>query len=155
MLLHVSVESDDPRRLAAAVAELWAGEAFPYPVASDEGWMAIAGDDRGSMLEILPRGTELRVGPGDGDAIGVTGPPRRHGGTHLALETVLGDSAVMAVGVREGWQMKRGRRGNGAFWVIEAWVDGCLLLELVTPAMQRAYRETLTIENCRRMLGVG
>jgi hypothetical protein len=152
MLLHVSVEADDPRRLATVVAELWGGEAFPYPMATDEGWMAIAGDDRGSMLEVLPRGTELRVGAGDNEAIGVTGPPRRHGGTHIALETILPDAAVLAIGMREGWAMKRGRRAGGAFFVIEAWVEGCLMLELVTPAMQPAYRATLTIANCRKML---
>jgi hypothetical protein len=58
----------------------------------------------------------------------------------------------MAIGLREGWMMRRCVRGGGAFSVIEAWVEGCLLLELVTPTMRAAYRETLTIEKCREML---
>lgn len=152
MLLHVSIEADDPQRLATTVAELWGGEAFPYPMASDDGWIAVAGDKRGSMLEVLPRGTELRVGAGESHAIGVIGPQRRHSGTHVALETAVSDSVVTAIGVREGWLMRRAVRADGAFSVIEAWVEGCLLLELVTPRMRAAYRESLTIEKCRQML---
>lgn len=152
MLLHLSLEADDPRRLAVVIAELWGGQAFAYPVASDDGWMAVAGDDRGSMIEVLPRGTELREGDGLEEAIGVLGPRRRFSGQHVAMETVLNEAAVLAIGAREGWAMKRGQRVGGAFSVIETWVEGCLMMELLTVPMGRAYRQALTLENCRRML---
>lgn len=152
MLLHVSLEADDPRRLAVVIAELWGGEAFAFPIASDDGWMAVAGDERGSMIEVLPRGTELREGEGVEEAIGVIGPLRRFSAQHVAMDTALEEEAVFAIGAREGWTMKVGPRVGGAFSVIETWVDGCLMIELMTPPMGRAYRRTITLENCRRLL---
>ena len=31
MLFHISIDADDPRRVAEVLAELWGGRAFPFP----------------------------------------------------------------------------------------------------------------------------
>jgi hypothetical protein len=36
--------------------------------------------------------------------------------------------------------------------VIELWVDNVLMLEMLTPEMQREYQDNVTIENWREML---
>ncbi len=43
------------------------------------------------------------------------------------------------------------RRG-GKFGVIEVWVEGCQLVEVLTPAMQAEYLETVTIPNWQAMI---
>ena len=59
MLFHVSIEADDPRRIAEVIAELWDGAAAPFPSVTPGSWVALSGDERGTMIEIYPRGTEL------------------------------------------------------------------------------------------------
>lgn len=114
--------------------------------------MAVVDDGRGSMIEVLPRGTELREGPGEEDAIGVLGPSRRFTASHIAIDTVLDDAAVFAIGEREGWPMKYGRRAGGAVRVIEAWFEGCSMVMILTPQQLAAYTDAITVAKCRAML---
>ncbi len=70
MLFHLSIAADDPQHVAGFFAEIWGGEALPFPAVIDGSWAALAGDDRGTMIEVYPRGTEIHVCEGDADAIG-------------------------------------------------------------------------------------
>jgi hypothetical protein len=154
MLFHVSIEANDPRRVATVLAELFGGAAAPFPPVAQGSWVALAGDDRGTMIEVYPRGTELHIAEGDGDAFGLQGPRRMNNGVHLAMATSMSQSQVFAIAMREGWPVKYCKRG-GAFGVIEFWVEGCQMVEVLTPEMQREYLDTISIENWNRMLEAG
>lgn len=149
MLFHVSVEADDPRRTAALLAEFWGGEAFPFPAVTPGAWMAMAPDDRGTIIEVYPRGTELH--PADDGAIGVRVAPRRHNATHFAIATRMSRAQVMAIAAREGIAAGCFQRG-GRFGVIELWIDGCMMIEVLTEEMQRDYMESISIPNARAMV---
>ena len=151
MLFHVSLEVDDPRHVAEVVAELFGGEALPFPPVTPGSWIAMAGDDRGTIIEFYPRGTEIHEVPGDHDATGVRVAPRRHNATHIAIATKLDQDQVLAIAKREGWPAKYRKRGD-AFGVIEIFVEGCQLIEVLTDEMQREYVGAVTIENWKAML---
>lgn len=154
MLFHVSIEANDPRRVATVLAEIFGGAAAPFPPVAEGSWVALAGDDRGTMIEVYPRGTELHIAEGDADAFGIQGPRRHHNGVHLAMATDHEMDRVFAIADREGWPVKYCRRG-GKFGVIEFWVEGCQMVEVLTPEMQREYLDIITIENWNRMLAAG
>ena len=149
MLFHISIDADDPRRVAEIFAEIWGGRALPFPAVIEGSWAALAGDERGSMIEIYPRGTQLVEG--NEGAHGVAGFPRRHNPVHMAIATQMDLAQVCAIAAREGWTARHCLRG-GRFGVIELWVEGCQLVEVLTPEMQRQYLDTITIENWERML---
>jgi hypothetical protein len=151
MLFHVSIEADDPHHVATVIAEFWRGAALPFPPVSKGSWIAMAGDDRGTCVEVYPRGTELREADGMADAIGVDGLRRLYNPTHIALATPLERDDALAIARREGWPAKICNRG-GAFHVIEMWIEGCQMVELLTPEMQREYLGAVTIENWEAML---
>jgi len=138
MIFHLSIEADDPRHVAEVVAELWNGRASPFPPVAEGSWMAIAGDERNTTLEIYPRGTELKVAEGDADSYGAQGTGKPFNATHAAIATPLDREAVFAIAAREGWPAKYRKRG-GIFGVIEFWVEGSQLLEVLTPEMQAEY----------------
>lgn len=146
MLFHLSIEADEPRHTAEIFAELWGGAARPFPHVGVGSWIAMAGDDRGTAIEVYTRGTELHLTEGAEDAAGIPGVARRHNGTHAAVATPLSTEAVMEIARREGWPAKVCNRG-GVFHVIEFWIDGCQMIELLTPEMQREYLGFATIEN--------
>jgi hypothetical protein len=152
MLFHLSIDADDPKRVASVLAEIWGGVALPFPPVAQGSWMAMAGDARGTGVEVYPRGTELHIGAGDADGYGVTNPDaRRHSPVHFAMATTLSFEEVFALAGREGWPVKYRKRG-GVFGVIELWVEGCRMVEVLTDEMQREYLESATIDNWRAML---
>ena len=52
-------------------------------------------------------------------------------------------------------QVKAYRSGRGIFELIELWIDDCLLIELVTPTMSKAYRALFEPERLREVTGIG
>ncbi|MGN6819681.1 MAG: hypothetical protein ACTHJR_13520 [Sphingomonas sp.] len=154
MLFHLSIDADDPRHVAEVIAELWGGQAFPFPPVMTGSWVAMAGDDRRTTVEIYPRGTELFEAPGDADAVGAICDRPGRTATQFAMATALDTAAVEAIAAREGWPAKYRKRG-GIFGVIELWIEGRVLAEVLTPEMQREYREGLTISGYQAMLAKG
>lgn len=152
MIFHLSIEADNAKRTAEVLAELWGGTALPFPPVGVGSWMAVHGDDNGTMVEVYPRGTMMQ--PTDDHAVGVLLQPRRESATHFAMSTDLGIEAVYAIAEREGWPAKYCRRA-GKFGVIEVWIDGCNLIEVLTPEMQREYLDFVTVANWTAMLAEG
>jgi hypothetical protein len=151
MLFHLSIEADDPRRVADFFAEIWDGAAAPFPSVTPGSWVALAGDDRGTIVEVYPRGTEIHSVPGDHDAAGVRVAPRRHNATHMAIGTKRSEAEIAEICDRYGFPAKYRKRG-GVFGVIEIFVEGCQMLEVLTDRMQREYVAAVTIENWLAML---
>jgi len=154
MLFHMSIAAHDPRRVATVIAELWDGEAAVFPPVIEGSWVAMAGDDRGTILEVYPIDTVLCEGEGPAGAFGVRTGHIGRTPTHGAIATNLNQDKVLAIAEREGWSAKYCKRG-GKFGVIEMWIEGRQMIEVLTPEMQGEYLDCMTIENWRRMLASG
>jgi hypothetical protein len=148
MIFHASIPADRPEHVAAVLAEIWQGEAFrfpPWPGAH----VAVAGDERGSMVEVYPR--EQTLTPGDGVPQPQVDPaPRRMSCFHLAIATQRTAEEILAIGEREGWHAARCSRG-GAFDVVELWIENCLLVEVLTLEMQQDYLSKINLDTWREL----
>jgi len=151
MIFHFSIAADDPERSARFLAELWGGRAYPFPPVAKGSWVAMAGDDRGSTIEIYPRGTEAHLGEGETMVRDLTGTPAREGAFHAAIATSLSIEEVKAVAARYETVAKVCNRG--AFQVIELWIDGCQMLEMLTPDMQAQYLRAAKFDAWEAYLG--
>jgi hypothetical protein len=149
MIFHFSISADDPKRTATMLAELWRGEAFPFPMVGKGSWVAHAGDDRRSTIEVYPR--DLALYPTDRAGEERHEKVSRNGPFHAAVATPLGIEEVEEIGRRYGCHTSLCNRGPW-FRVIEFWVDNSLMLEMMTPEMQEEYQRSITIENWRTML---
>ncbi len=155
MIHHVSFAAREPERVARAIAALWRGEAMPFVIPG--AWIAMAGDDRGTQMEIYPAGLELRPGEPDaeyGDAPRVNPSSSPYTSSHAAIASPLSEDEIHALAAREGWTNRYNKRG-GAFGVIEVWVENSFLLEVLTPAMQAEYTSFVTPQNLRELLAKG
>lgn len=150
MLFHMSIAAHDPRHVAGVIAELWGGEAFRFPPVSDNSWIALAGDDRGSGIEVYPIDIVLRESEGDADAYGEATGQTQFTASHGAIATGLGLDQVLAIAAREGWPAKYRKRG-GAFGVVELWIEGRQMMEVLTPEMQDEYRAFMKPASWRAM----
>lgn len=151
MIFHFSIAAHQPQRVASVLAELWDGDALFFPPVSDNGWIVIAGDDRRSAVEVYPIDTVLREADGDADALGEASGQIGYTATHGAIATSLSQEQVMAIAAREGWPAKYRKRG-GMFGVVELWIEGRQMMEILTPEMQAEYRATMSAGNWRAML---
>jgi len=152
MLFHMSIAAHSPRHVAGVIAELWGGEPFMFPPVSDDGWIVLAGDDRRTALEIYPVDVVLREAEGDADAYGEATGQAGFTASHGAIATPLDQDAVLAIASRESWPAKYRKRG-GMFGVIELWIEGRQMMEILTPEMQAEYQQSMTLENWRKMFG--
>jgi hypothetical protein len=150
MLFHISMAAERPKQTARLIAELWGGRAYPFPPVAEGSWIAMAGDDRGSAIEVYPLGTELHLGDGESAVRPVAGQAPRNGPVHVAIATELGIEAVKAIAERFGAPAKVCSRGP--FHVIELWVEGCFLIEVLTPEMQAEYLASFEFAGYERFL---
>jgi hypothetical protein len=150
MLFHLSIAAHDPPHVAGVMAELWGGEAFPFPPVAQGSWIAVAGDDRGTAVEVYPVDVVLRESEGDADAYGEATGVVAFTATHAAIASTLDRDAVFAIAARERWPAKYRKRG-GVFGVIEMWIEGRQMVEVLTPEMQREYLGAMNVENWRRI----
>jgi hypothetical protein len=141
MIFHVSVEAEDPRRVAKVVAELWEGAAAPLDRLVEGGWIAFSGHSD-AALEVFPLGTDITEADGYKPWIGPRHGSARPTATHVAMGTRLTDEAVLQIAAREGWRAKRVMRGD-RFGVIEIWIGEHFVMEWLTPEMQAPYLKTI------------
>jgi hypothetical protein len=149
VIFHFSIAADDPKRTATMLAELWRGEAFPFPMVAKGSWVAHAGDDRRSTIEVYPR--DMALYPTDAAGEERAESVSRNGPFHAAVATPLSIEEVEEIGRRYGCHTSVCQRGP-YFRVIEFWVDNCLMLEMMTPEMQAEYQATITPGNWKLML---
>lgn len=139
MIFHLSIAARNPQHVAGVIAELWRGHAQPFPPVAAGSWVALAGDDRNSLIEVYPFGSELRPADGDADAMAQTNPhPSALTATHAAIASPREQAEIFAIAEREGWQAKYRKRG-GMFGVVELWLENATMIEVLTPEMQREY----------------
>jgi hypothetical protein len=128
MMIHASIPADEPERVARVIAELWRGTCSAFPPLPGV-FIARADDDRGTQVEVGPRG---RVGaPGEHavelrDALA----PSDYSEVHLNIASPLSDEEVLAIGAREGWTTRYCDRG-GVFKLIELWVENKFMIEVM------------------------
>lgn len=146
-IMHASIPADDPRRAAEVIAELFSGEALPFPPAGPDGWMAWSGD--GSIeLEIVPRGHVLHFGSDEGEW--KPGEPQKLSEAHLAIGVERSAQQILEIAHKAGWPARICSRGDGLFELVEVWVEGFFMLELFDPDQTAVYERTITIENWKR-----
>jgi hypothetical protein len=150
MIHHLSITARQPQRVAQVLAELWRGQAYPFPMYPGS-FIAFGGDGHGTAIEVYPLGTELVPGHSDLPHLKPDQAVSPYTATHAAVSVPLEQPEIERIAAREGWQSLLGQRGP-FFQVVELWVENRVLLELLTPEMKRQYQAFSTPENWRQLV---
>lgn len=140
MIYHMSFGVSDPKRVAHVLAELTGATAMraPTPPFPHGAWFVLAGDDRGSFLEILPATAVF-----DPDApLGLKQRPATFEpvNAHVLINTVKSSKEIAAIAKREGWRSQEVE--TGLFRIVKLWIDGTVLVELFAKGEASRYVET-------------
>jgi hypothetical protein len=151
MIHHLSIPAKEPLHVTKVLVELLDGvltEFGPYP----DSYIAWAGDEYGTAVEVYPLGTEMFPDAGDGQA------NFRHKvhtspfvATHATISVDRSRDAIFALAQREGWRAIELSRGS--FRVIEFWIENHVMLEIMTKEMAHEYLQTTAVFRCRRSSG--
>lgn len=153
MIHHISIPARDPKHVAAVLAELMSGRAYPFPGAIPDSHMAVAGDLRGTLIEVYPEDMTLEP----------EGTPRRkpeqrlqRGPFHALLSTPLSREDIEGIGNREKWTTRfcgRGPQGQAPlFHLVEVWIEDHFLLEVVPQSMIGDYERLIQFEVIDKMM---
>lgn len=152
MIHHISVSAKNPQHVAEVLAELWGGQALPFPPFPGS-HIVIVEDGHGTAIEVSPLGTELVPGADGGEVQGATNDDASpFTATHAAITVPASEERIKQVAAREGWRCETYTRG-GAFEVVEFWIENRLLVEMLPPGFERRYLEALTLKNYAAMFG--
>ena len=137
MIHHLSIPAEDLLHVARTLVELFDGRLSrfgPY----ENSYIAWAGDEHGTAIEVFPTGTELFPDAGQGQANFKHNPVSSgYVTTHAAVSVNRGVDEILELASREGWRALELSRGS--FNVIKFWIENCVMLELMTPPMAEAY----------------
>ena len=144
MIHHISIPAENPLHVAEVLAELFNGFSAPFPSHPDS-YVAFAGDEYGTLIEVYPFGTEMIPGENDKPIQYQENTFRPFIATHAAISIPLERSQIEQIAQREQWRCLLCSRGH--FDVIEFWLENTVLLELATPELAKQYTAVLTPEN--------
>lgn len=150
MIFHASIPASEPERVARIVAKLWGSEYFPFVYPGS--FVVLGGDDRGTLIEILPRGLAHTPGPTESRMIADC-PSPDYSEIHLNIATPLTFAEIEAIAAAEGWLARICDRI--AFNVIEVWLENKIMLELMTPIELARYQQFTTLDNWRALTAGG
>jgi hypothetical protein len=150
MIAHVSMPADDCAHVARTLAAMMGGGALRFPPGGPNAWNAWS---RGNDFQIVvtPRGQLILEGPDQqvwaprsGDA-----SSERAAETHFAIAVERSAREVVAIAERAGWRARVCNRG-GLFDLVEVWVEGAYLVEVLDPAQMADYRRSMTVEGWQK-----
>ena len=143
MIHHVSISAKAPQHVAEVLAELMNGRAYPFPGGVADSFMAVSGDEHGSMIEVYPENVALVPGKDDKQVQAAHDAAAGYAPFHLLLSVPVDRPTVERIGEREGWRTRyfgRGAPGQPpVFHVIEFWLENRLMVEVATPDMVAEY----------------
>ena len=133
----MSLPATDTRHVAEVLVEVLDGVLTGFGPYGDS-WIAWAGDEHGTAIEVYPVGTELHPPTGPGQAAFHHNPDAMpFVATHATLSVERSTQEIHAIADREGWRAVRLSRGPHE--VIELWLENAVMLELMTPEMTADY----------------
>ncbi|RYZ03483.1 MAG: hypothetical protein EOO73_27490 [Myxococcales bacterium] len=151
MIAHVSMPADDCALVAQVLAQMLDGGALRFPPGGPSAWNCWSRDN-GFQIVVTPRGQVMVPGPHE-QAWRSSQPASsdRACESHFAMAVPRSAAEIMTLAETVGWQARICSRG-GMFDVVELWVEGAYLVELLDPAQLADYRRTMTTENWKRVM---
>lgn len=151
MIHHLSITAHNPQHVAQVLAELFQGEAFPFPASRyPNSYVAVALDSYGTVVDVHPFSTELVPGSEeDGFQAQQNPDSSAYTATHAAISVPASEAEIRAIVAREGW---RSVNRAGFFEVIEFWLENRVLIELLPPALTPDYLAFMEPQTLKQFL---
>jgi hypothetical protein len=151
MIHHISIDADNPLRVAQVLAEIWQGQAYQFLVPGS--YAVLPFDTYGTHIVVFKAGDVWVPGAAAESAQVRPAPPSNFVAIHAAVSVPTSQSQLEAIGQREGWRVLVRQPGTAPFGVIEFWVENRILFEFLPPGFAPQYLQTMQPEMIAQILG--
>ena len=149
MIAHVSMPADDCALVAKVLAQMLDGGALRFPPGGPNAWNCWSRTNDFQIV-VTPRGQVMVEGPKEQIWVSRdTASNNRACESHFATAAERSAAEIVALAQAAGWHARICNRG-GMFDVVEVWVEGCYLVEVLDPMQLSDYRRSMTTENWKR-----
>ena len=137
MIHHYSIPVQDTKNVSEVLAGLFGGTITGFPPYPNS-FIVWFGDEYGSGIELYPAGTEMSPDSGENQAnFQHNSSHSRFCATHAAISINRSREEIFKVAATQDWKALELPRGG--FNVIEFWIENRVMIELLTPDMERDY----------------
>ena len=151
MIHHISIDAHNPLQVASVLAEIWHGKIhhFFYPGS----YNVMPFDNYGTAIVIFPKGTVWSPGADTESAKLLPNTSTDLVPIHAAISVPTTQQQIEQIGQREGWRVLTRAQGDGAFRLVEFWVENRILFEFLPPEFETQYLQTMQPETIEQILG--
>jgi hypothetical protein len=152
MIHHISIDAQNPERVASVLAEIWQGQAFKFLIPGS--YLVIPFDSYGTHVVVFKQGDVWAPGS-DAEAAQIRQTaPANLVAIHAAISVPATQQQIEQIGQREGWRVLTRKRGDAVpFSAIEVWVENRILFEFLPPEFLPQYLQTMQPKAIERILG--
>ena len=152
MIHHISIDAQNPLRVASVLAEIWKGKVYQFLVPGS--FLVIPFDSDGTHVVVLKRGDVWTPGADAESAKIHPASPADFVSAHAAISVPTAYSQIEQIGQREGWRVVTRHQGKGVpFSATELWVENRILFEFFPPEFISSYLQTMQPEVIDQMMG--
>lgn len=151
MIRHISIDARNPLRVATVLAELWNGKAYQFLYPGSYNVMPF--DCYGTGVVVFPLGTVWTPGAHSQSAQLLPSTSTNLVAVHAAVSVPTTQQQIEQIGQRVGWRVLTREQGDGAFRLIEFWVENRILFELLPPGFEADYLQIMQPEKIAQILG--
>ncbi|MBD3881732.1 hypothetical protein IFO70_08195 [Phormidium tenue FACHB-886] len=151
MIRHISIDAHDPLRVATVLAEIWNGKAYQFFYPGS--YNVLPFDRYGTAVVVFPLGTVWAPGADTQAAQLVPSTSTNLVAVHAAISVPIAQQQIEQIGQREGWRVLTRKQGDGAFRLVEMWLENRILFEFLPPGFEAEYLQTMQPEMMEQILG--
>lgn len=150
MIRHISIDAHNPMRVASVLAEIWNGKVYKF--LHPGSYTVMPYDGHGTAVLVFPYGDVWTPGV-DAAAQICRAASTDLVAVHVAISVPTNQQQIEQIGQREGWRVLTREQGDGAFRLIEFWLENRILFELLPPGFETQYLQTMQPEMIEKILG--
>lgn len=151
MIHHISIDAQDPLRVASVLAEIWNGKVYQFFYPGSYNVMPF--DSYGTGVVVFPQGTVWCPGTDNKAAQLLPSASTNLVAIHAAISVPTTQQQIEQIGQREGWRVLTREQGDSVFKLIEFWVENRILFEFLPPGFETQYLQIMQPEMIEQILG--
>lgn len=151
MIHHISIDAHNPLQVARVLAEIIKGKVYKFLIPGS--YLVMPFDNYGTHIVVFKEGDVWAPGVDAKSAQVLQTTPTKLLATHAAISVPTTQQQIEQIGQRQGWRVLTRDQGDGAFRLVEFWVENRILFEFLPPEFAAEYLQTMQPEMIEQLLG--
>ncbi|MEG3851350.1 hypothetical protein [Microcoleus sp. herbarium13] len=151
MIHHISIDACNPLQVASVLAEILNAKVYKFLIPGS--YIVMPFDNCGTHVVVFQEGDVWAPGADAESAKILQNEPAKLVAFHAAISVPATQHQIEQIGEREGWRVLTRAQGEGAFRLVEFWLENRILFEFLPPEFETQYLQIMQPKAIEQMLG--